>query len=294
MTRGMLSVALLLVPAALLTGQTGPVTVRLSPTPNQTIRTHTSQETKMTSEQELAPGGQAVPPQDMGMTLTTDTTSTIGPADAQGRYEAHVVCDTAMLTGTINGKPMPNPFDAKMAGLAFTFVYDDQGKVIDVTADAGVSSEAAAAVKQMLTTAMSTPAPLSLAVGETTTVRDPLKAPLSAAVAGTIGEFAISGAAQYTLTGITLDGADRIAHLTTTKSITLSRGSSAAPGSDVTFEQRITGDGTLDVNIDRGIVLHSGQHLTIDGTMHMAARTGDAAPSTRMHGTTTITSDVLK
>jgi hypothetical protein len=167
--------------------------------------------------------------------------------------------------------------------------------VIDVTADPGLASEAVAAVKQMLTTAMSTPAPLTLAVGETTTVRDPLKAPLSAAaVPGAIGEFAVTGETQYTLTAITFDGADRIAHLATTKSIMLSRGPSAASGSDVTFDQRITGDGTLDVNIDRGIVLHSGQRLTIDGTMHLATRNGDAAPSTRMHGNTTITSDVLK
>lgn len=294
MTRGMLAVALLLVPAAVATAQTGPITVRLSPTPNQTIRTHTSQETKMTSEQEPAPAGQAIPPQNLDMTLTADTTSTVGPADAQGRYEAHVVCDTAISTTTINGKPMANPPNAKIAGMAFTFVYDDQGKVIDVTADSGLASEAVAAIKQMLTTAMSTPAPLTLAVGETTTVRDPLKPVLSpAAVPGSIGEFSMTGETRYTLTAITFDGADRIAHLTTTKSITLSRGPSAAPGSDVTFDERISGDGTLDVNIDRGIMLHSGQQLIIDGTMHMSAR-GAPAPSMRMHGTTTVTSDVLK
>ncbi len=61
MTRGMLAVALLLVPTALLTAQTGPITVRLSPTPNQTIRTHTSQETKMTSQPEQAAPGQTIP-----------------------------------------------------------------------------------------------------------------------------------------------------------------------------------------------------------------------------------------
>ncbi len=150
--------------------------------------------------------------------------------------------------------------------------------MIDVTGERGPASEAVAAFKQMLTTVMSTPAPLTLAVGETTTVPDPLKAPLSAAaVPGAIGEFAITGETRYTLTSITFDGADRIAHLTTTRSVTFSRGSSAGPGSDVTFEERISGDGTLDVNIDRGIVLHSGQHLIIDGTTHMAARNGGAA-----------------
>lgn len=294
MTRGMLAVALL-VPTALLTAQTGPITVRLSPTPNQTIRTHTSQETKMTSQPEQAAPGQVIPPQNIDMTLTTDTTSTVGPTDAQGRYEARVVCDTAVSTATLNGKPMTSPLNAEAAGLAFTLVYDEQGKVIDVTGEHGPASDFAGALKQMLTTVMATPAPLTLAVGESTTVPNPLKAPLSAATGpGAIGEIAMNGETRYTLTSITFDGADRVAHLTTTRSATLRRGPSAGPGPDVTFDERITGDGTLDVNIDRGIVLHSGQELTIDGTTHMPARNGAAAQSTRMHGTTTITSDVLK
>jgi hypothetical protein len=298
MTRGMLAVVLLLVPAARVAAQTGPITVRLSPTPNQTIHTHTSQETKMTSQPEPAASEPASPSQNMDMTLTTDTTSTVGPTDPQGRYEAHVVCDTAVSTATINGKPMPNPPTAEVAGLALTFVYNDQGKVIDVvdvTGKRGLSTDAVAAVKQMLTSVMATPAPLTLAVGETTAVPDTLKAPLSAAAApGAFGEFSMSGETRYTLTSITFDGADRIAHLTTARSATLSRGSSAGPGPDVTFDERITGDGTLEVNIDRGIVLHSVQHLTIDGTTHMAAWKSVAAHSSRMQGTATITSDVLK
>lgn len=216
MTRGILVVVSLLVPTALLTAQTGPITVRLSPAPNQTIRTHTSLETKMTSQPEQTAPEQAMPSQNIDMTLTTDTTSTIGPTNAQGRYEARVVCDTAESTATIDGKPMTNAPKVEAAGLAFTFVYDDQGKVVDVTAERGPASDVVAAVKQMLTTVMSTPAPLTLAVGETTTVPDPVKAPLSAAaVPGAIGEIATTGETRYTLTSITFDGADRIAHLTT-------------------------------------------------------------------------------
>ena len=286
MTRGILVVVSLLVPTALLTAQTGPITVRLSPAPNQTIRTHTSLETKMTSQPEQTAPEQAMPSQNIDMTLTTDTTSTIGPTNAQGRYEARVVCDTAESTATIDGKPMTNAPKVEAAGLAFTFVYDNQGKVVDVTAERGPASDVVAAVKQMLTTVMSTPAPLTLAVGETTTVPDPVKAPLSAAVPGAIGEIATTGETRYTLTSITFDGADRIAHLTTAtaRSATWSLGSSAGPGPDVTFDQRVTGDGTLDVNIDRGIVLHSGQQLIIEGTTHMGGRNGVAARSSRMHG----------
>src|SRR5262252_5973983 len=109
MARGMLVVASLLVPAALLTAQTGPITVRLSPTPNQTIRTRTSQEMTMTSEQASPAPGEAFPPQNIRMATTVDTTVTVGPANAQGQYEAHVVCDSIVATATVNETPMPIP-----------------------------------------------------------------------------------------------------------------------------------------------------------------------------------------
>src|SRR5262245_41736239 len=134
MTRGTLVVASLLVPAALLTPQTGPITVRLSPTPNQTIRTRTSQETTMTSEQESPARGRASPPQNIHVVTTMDTTATVGPANAEGHYESHVVCDSIVATATVNGKPMPIPTPEADA-LTFTFFYDDRGKTIDMTGE---------------------------------------------------------------------------------------------------------------------------------------------------------------
>ena len=65
-------------------------------------------------------------------------------------------------------------------------------------------------------------------------------------------------------------------------------------------DMRITSEGTSDVNVDRGIALHTEQRMTIDGTMRMAAPAGVAStsmpkvPTMLMHGTATIKNDLAK
>ena len=177
-------------------------------------------------------------------------------------------------------------------GLTFTLVYDSQGKVINVAS--GPPRDAATALKQMMTGLMPTAAPLTLAIGETATVPDHVDLPLPTGQ-GASDAMTMSGETRYTLTSVTVDGADRIAHLTIRRTATVSRGSPAAgPGPQAAFEQHTTSDGAIDVNIDRGVVLHSRQQMAIDGTVRMDTRTGAAALSTRTHGTVTLASDVVK
>jgi hypothetical protein len=290
----MLVVAALLFPAALATPQPGPITIRLSPTPNQTIRTHMSQETTMTSEQESPAPEQGNAPQNIRMTMAMDTTATVGPANAQGHYESHVVCDSIETTATMNDKPMPIPGPAQAASaLTFTIVYDDHGKTIDMTGEGDRENQAVSALKQMMTTAMTAPAALTLAVGESVTVPDLLQLP-STGGSSASGRMTTTGETKYTLTSITFDGADRIAHLTTKKTA-MTKGS---PGDTdafaFTIEQRLTGDGTLDVNIDRGITLHSGQRINMEGVSRIASRGDGTDRSMRTHGTIAINSDYVK
>jgi hypothetical protein len=290
----MLVVASLLVPTALVTAQNSPVTIRLSPTPNQTFRTHTSQETTMTSEQEPAVPGQASAPQNVHMTMTMDTTSTVGPSDPQGHYESHVVFDSIASTATMNEKPMNMPYP-NAAGTAFTLFYDELGKTIDMTGEGALTGDAATALKQVMTSVMASPAPLTLAVGESVTVPGGFKMPLpSGASSAPGGAMTTTGETKYTLSSITFDGADRIAHLTTKKTLAMSTGSPGNGASEFKLEQRITGDGTMDVNIDRGLTIHTAERINIDGTSRIAARSGSTERSMRMHGTMTLNTDLVK
>jgi len=291
MTRGIFALALLLAPTLLPTPQGGPITIPLSPTPNQTIRTHTSQETTMTSEQEV-PAGQAIPPQILHTTMTMDSTMTVGPSDEHGRYDAHVVLQSIEATSTMNDKPMTIP-KPNAGGLAFTMSYDEHGKTIDMTGDSGPGADAAAAIKQMMASAMTTPAPLTLAVGESVTVPNQLRLPLSGGGSSAGGgSMTTTGETRYTLSSITFDGADRIAHLTTKRTATMS-GSPGSAAVQTTLEEHWSAAGTIDVNIDRGITIHSSERVDIDGTSRIVMR-GSPERSMRTHGTTTLTLDLVK
>ena len=292
MTRGMFAVALLLAATLLPTPQGGPITIRLSPTPNQTIRTHTSQETTLTSEQEV-PAGQPIPPQIFHTVMTMDSTMTVGPSNEQGHYDAHVVFDSIEATSTMNDKPMTIP-KPDAAGLAFTMSYDEHGKTIDMAGASAPGAEAAAAIKQMMASAMTTPAPLTLAVGESVTVPNQLRLPVTGGVSSAGGGgMTTTGETKYTLSSITFDGADRIAHLTTKRTATMSGSPGAAEAVQFTLEQHWSADGTIDVNIDRGITIHSSQRIDIDGTSRFVTR-GSPGRSMRNHGTTTLISDLVK
>src|SRR5262249_42071906 len=157
-----------------------------------------------------------------------------------------VVLDSIEATSTMNDKPMTIP-TPDAAGLAFTMSFDEHGTTIDMTGDSPSGANAAAAIKQMMATAMTKPAPLTLAIGESVTVPNRLPLPLSrdASSAGG-GALTTTGETKYTLSSITFDGADRIAHLTTKRTATMS----GSPGGAVqtTLEQHWSADGTMDVN----------------------------------------------
>jgi hypothetical protein len=298
MTTRILAVASLLVPTALLTAQTDRITVRMSPAPNQTLHQRTTQVIAMTTEPE--PNGTSTPPaapRTINMALTLETTSTVGAMDSQGHYQTRVVCESASTTATLNGRPMPIPPLAteKIVGQAFTFSYDDQGKVIDVDADGALAGTAVAPLKQMLTSVLPTAAPITLSVGETVTVPAQFTLPLSSTGPGGTGSaITMTVERGYTLTSIAFEGAERIAHLAT-KMIGAMNGLpavGAGPGPTMAVDTRVTSEGTSDVNVDRGIVLHNEQRVSIDTLTGAEASAG--RPNIRMHGTITITTDLVR
>jgi hypothetical protein len=187
---------------------------------------------------------------------------------------------------------MPYP---KAPGTSFTLFYDERGKTIDMTGEGALAGDTASSLKQVMTSVMASPAPLTLAVGESVTVPSGFKMPIpSGASSAPGGGMTTTGETKYTLSSITFDGADRIAHLTTKKTLTMNVGSPGNNASEFRLEQRITGDGTMDVNIDRGLTIHSAERLKIDGTSRVAAPGGSTERSMRMHGTITVNTDLVK
>jgi hypothetical protein len=283
----------LILPAALAGAQTDRVTVRMAPAPNQTLHLRTTQDTEMTTEAEAAAGSDtSIPPMTMSVRTVVDTTSAVGPTDNDGRYRARMTIDTISATATMNGREMPLPTLATDAAKqVITFSYDENGKVIDVSA--GDSTGAAIdAARQILMRAFATVAPMTLAVGESVTLPTALNLPMPSG--GPAVPMGVTGKTRYTLTSVTFDGADRVAHLTSHTTSTMSQEPSSAPaGPAVAFDMTMTGDGKSDVNVDRGIVVHAEQRSTIEGTMR-AGKSGPAMQNMHVRGTFTVVSDLAK
>ena len=291
-----LAIATLVLPSALLTAQVERITIRMAPAPNQTLHMRTTMDMTMSVASDPS-AGRALPSLPMTTNITTiaEHTSTVGPTDDQGHYEARVVCDNASFTATTNGQPAPMPSAAQLIGQVVTFFYDDQGKVLDVAADGALPASMAAALKQMLTGALAAAPPMTLSVGESANVPAQLNMPMPGGAAGIV--MTMSGETRYTLTSVTFDGADRIAHLKMAMTATMNQGSPAeGAGPIVAVEMRTTSEGTSDVNIDRGIVLHTEQRMTIDGSMRFDTSNAamPAMPAMLTHGTGRMSADLTR
>lgn len=263
--------------SALLAAQAEPLTIRLAPAPNQTIRMRMAQETSM----DVEPTDPATSPNlamKLGMTMSMATTTETGAADEQGRVEARMTFDDVTFETTMNGQPAPMPPPrAQFAGRVFTFVYDREGQMVDFKADA--ADPIFVALKPMMSNMLGATGSLRMAVGDTVTrtIEFPLAVPSGGALGSPTFEM------RFTLNSVTSEGADHIAHLTTAMTGQMNPSASPSSGATAAIAMQMTGTGTMDVNVERGVVKRGEQRMTIDATIGSADRTTPAGM--RLRGT---------
>jgi hypothetical protein len=291
MRRRLLTIAWLIVPAASVAAQTNPITVLMGPAPNQTLHLRATEVVDMTIEAEPAqPPTPAFERRETHVTVSVELTSTVGPTDDRGRYEAHVVCDRAASTATINGNPVPtsNLKADEMVGRAFTIRYGEHNEFRTLLAEVAPDPEIAA-FTELVTDALSIAIPPALSVGETVTERGAFSLARPATYGDTDTRLIPTGNTRYTLNAITFDGADRIAHLTMKSggTVTFAPGTpvpGAGPPASTTVQVR--GEGTSEVNLDRGLVLRHEQRVPTETSRQVQGR---SAVPRRASSTVTLT-----
>lgn len=271
---------------AFVAAQTAPLTIRLTPTANQTLHMRMGQQTTFEIEPvDGAPAPIPLPAMTLGMTMTIVATLDVGAADDQGRVEARLTYDDIKADITMNGVPSPMPANpvAQMAGRVFTLVYDREGQIVDFKAD--VWDATYDAIKPMLSAMSNTlgaTGSVTLAVGET--VARPMTLALPFPNAATPG--GLSAEMRFTLNSLTSEGSGRIAHLATAITGQMKQ---PLPGSvAAAMVMQMTGSGTMDVNVDRGFVKSSEQRITLNAAIDRPADGAVPVPPLRMHGTITI------
>lgn len=273
--RKTLLVGLLLVPATLVAQEK--LALRASPKPNQVIRFTMTQYLDFDV---TMPGG-TMGAMKVGGQMVFSGLQKVGAPDAKGQISAEITMDTVTMNVTMNGAPTGSPgLGDQLVGKTFTVIYDREGKVVDVKSPPG--TEAMGDPKQMISSITGLIPTGMLAVGDSVTI--PLSIPIPVPLPGTKGPTSLDSKVTSKLTGITSEGGDRIATLAQT-----TEGQLNSPGSGL--ELKMTGTGTVQLNVDKGFVktgdstakmdvsmLMQGMAMKMNGTVHVVM-TGTSRPA---------------
>jgi hypothetical protein len=267
------------------------VLVRLTPKPNQTFKCETVQEMEMDATMDGVP--QTSGPVSVNMVNKTvfDFTQKTGAAKDQGSIDADVTYDKITSDKILNGKPMPpEDLGAELVGKTITFTYDKDGRVADVhvPSDIDLSAET---LKQMMNSLQGNLPAEDMAIGDTTST--PFSMPLPIPTPG-LTALNATGQARYKLVALEKEGVDLIAKLdqvveaglVTTVDLPLATGTAK-----VSVDFKVSGTGGLQLNLTRGILKTSEQHLAIDGDTKMISDSTETPSGTlKLHGTSKMTS----
>jgi hypothetical protein len=238
------------------------------------------------------PAGSATPASPMGSgQMVMAYTQTTGHPDPDGRVKAEVTFDELSGSMTSDGRTAPIAPPSGIAGQVMTTTYDASGKLVDFQFPSAMPEASAAQVRQMMTSIFGGIVPPAIAVGETVTT------PVHIALPGTSGAAStMTGANRFTLRSITTDGDRRIAHFDQKMELSMSRdlttpARNGQPARTITMAMRTTGAGTMDYDVDRGIIVANRIDSTIDTKTTSDSPLPKGAPSLDLHMTMKMTVD---
>ena len=246
------------------------ITLRTVPAPNQVIRLSMTQDLAF----DVVMEGMAMGPIKVEGHMTFGGLERVGAPDAQGMVVAEVTLDDVTIDMKTNGSPTPTPMNAEqIKGKTITVIYDAQGKVVDVKTPEGLG-DSGGNMKEMISALSGAIPNATLAIGESTTTT--VSVPLPIPIPGNAGPTTLESKTTSKLVSITREGADHIASLDQTTAAGTSR-TMEVPGPNgpmsASVELKMTGTGTLQLNVDKGFVKSGSNDMKLDMTMLMQGTT---------------------
>ncbi|HZR22356.1 MAG TPA: hypothetical protein VFA59_02140 [Vicinamibacterales bacterium] len=267
---------------ALLVAQSDRIPIRMVPVPNQTFHMRSSMDMDMdTTFDSSTPLPSGVPgSMKLRMTTIVSQTMTVGAKDDLGQITADAVIDDVQSSVSMNGAPMPapNPMTA-LANKKFSVVFAPTGEIVDVSSTMPGAPQDL--MKSLLSSFGQSMPVGTIGVGETIAVPLSFNLPLQMGTPGNL-----DGQSHMTLVSVTNGPSGRIAHFTMTMNgrMTMSGPMTAAqPGLTMTME--MNGTGTMDTNLDRGMIEAAEGHHDI--VMSTSGVRGDTPVQMQMKGTLT-------
>jgi hypothetical protein len=242
-------------------GAQNQISIQPTPKPDQTLHVATTQEFSMTIDSG-APA-KAMHISNKGAIAFTQTNERSANGD---RIDSQITLERIEIEETINGSKKTPDDAGKFVGQSLTATFDRAGKIVNIKMP-----------KELQRTTTRLRSPVSAAYGGLITLPDatfsigqsvtiPWDMPMRMPESGTETPYKVQ--TVITLRAIEKKGKDRVAHFV-----------QRIQSTGQTDQLKVTGAGTIDLNLDRGFVAASTIEWTATGTVRPKGSPADAQPS---------------
>ena len=244
--------------------------IRPTPKPGQEIRVTTQQEvTLRIGEKPEEPG-----PSTLSNKNLLAYKQTNGNFDAQGRLLAQVTIERLELNEATGNRQRQAPDTASLVGRTVVVAMDRTGKLLAINVPPDINNALSLRITQLLAGSygmLNFVPEVELAVGQEAknTTELPIRLP------GNVSQGPMGARTTVTLRAVDKKGPDRIAHLREDIEV-----------DTATTQLKVTGGGTIDVNLDKGFVSATDIQWTMSGTIP-TSNPGQQSPP--FYGTVKIT-----
>ena len=247
--------------------QSEKVSIRMAPRPSQTVQMTITQDMDFDMSMDGAPlpGAGSMK---MLMRSTMTLTQKTGPLKVDGSVDAVMTYDQIAMELSLNGQQTPaSDLDTGLVGKPVVVTFSPNGEVVGVKGlpeGLGLTDEA---FKQMISSFYGNLPVTALSVGETTSgplnVALPLPLPIP-------GGLAMTGETILKLVSIDRDAQGRTARFDTTINGKMDSAIASPDGnSQMKFDFTIIGDGTVIMDLEKGLPRSNIATTTFDGKMGM-------------------------
>ncbi len=248
-------------PAAL-AAQSASVTIPKLPFPESAVRI------SVTLDMHFDVSAAALPaPIQMDVSSTAQYVRRTGPVDSLGGMSAELAFDTIATRITMNGTPMGQPLAG--GGQQLTARYDSTGALVDLTVPPELERYATS-IRQLQSSMLTTVPRGTMAVG------DSLVTPFTAPVPFDIGmgasdSVALEGTMTHWLRAVEHDSGQVIAVFDQAMVAAINRDITMPALGTAKVSLRMTGGGTMKIDLQRGVVRSGSTDSRVDATMDLGA-----------------------
>lgn len=261
---------------SLVVAQKERIRIRALPLPDVTVRMAVDQTLHVDVQSAALPAPIALD----GTTLMRFS-QRAGQPDTAGAISAQLTYDTLQIVMNMNGSPMGGPSGSDLAGKTVTAKYDSAGRLMDLTLPQELE-RLATPMRNIFSSSLGALPSGELATGDSVTAT--MSVPIPIDLPGASNSASVSWVTRFRLDRVVHEGSGVIAVFDVLSQGTMKQILATALG-NADVDLKMTGTGTMEVDVQRGLVRTG----TTDTKLNMTMDLGGGSTVTMTGNTRTVT-----